>query len=68
MTKQFHITITKNEEGFIGDVIELPGCHTQGDSMTELINNLKEAISLYLECEEETTSFESFVSLQTIEV
>lgn len=28
---------------------ELPGCHTRGGSIDELLANLKEAIELYLE-------------------
>jgi len=27
----------------------LPGCHTQGDSLQELMENVKEAVELYLE-------------------
>jgi predicted RNase H-like HicB family nuclease len=27
----------------------LPGCHTQGDTLEELMENTKEAIELYLE-------------------
>ena len=26
-----------------------PGCHTQGDSLDEVMDNIKEAIQLYLE-------------------
>ncbi|RLB87025.1 MAG: type II toxin-antitoxin system HicB family antitoxin, partial [Deltaproteobacteria bacterium] len=28
---------------------ELKGCHTQGDSLEEVLENIKEAIELYLE-------------------
>jgi len=27
----------------------LPGCHTQGDTLQELMENVKEAVELYLE-------------------
>ena len=34
---------------FISIVPSLPGCHTQGETLDELIKNTKEAISLYVE-------------------
>jgi predicted RNase H-like HicB family nuclease len=38
------------EDGyFVGNVVELPGCHTQARSMDELMERLKEVIELYLE-------------------
>ncbi len=38
------------EGGYIGYVAELPGANTQGESMEEVRENLKEAVSLLLEC------------------
>lgn len=38
------------EGGFIGYVAELPGANTQGETIEETRNNLKEAVSLLLEC------------------
>ena len=47
----FSVLIEKDEdgEGFIATVPELKGCHTQGDTITELVANIKEAIELCLE-------------------
>ena len=47
----FSILIEKDEDGdgFIATVPELKGCHTQGDTITELVANVKEAIELCLE-------------------
>ena len=39
----------KVDEGFIGFVEELPGANTQGTTLDEARNNLKEAIRLVLE-------------------
>ena len=67
MTK-FNILVEKDEEGgFISEVVELPGCHTQAETLDELMVRTREAIELYLECEkpQETTSF---FGLQQIEV
>ncbi len=35
--------------GYVAFVPALPGCHTQGDTLQELMDNTKEAIELYLE-------------------
>ena len=47
------ITLTsvfqKVPEGYIGYVEELPGANTQGDTLEEARQNLKEAIELVLE-------------------
>jgi predicted RNase H-like HicB family nuclease len=38
------------EGGFIGYVAELPGANTQGETLEETRENLKEAVELLLEC------------------
>ena len=56
---EFDVVILEDEEGgYIAIVPELLGCHTQGDSIDELLANTKEAIQLYLETltEEENTT------------
>ena len=51
------ITLTavfqKVPEGYIGYVEELPGANTQGDTLEEARENLKEAITLVLEANRE---------------
>ena len=37
------------EGGYVVRVPLLPGCHTQGDTLEEALENAKDAISLYLE-------------------
>jgi len=48
---KFDIIIMEDKEvgGFISMVPSLPGCHTQSETLDELIKNTKEAISLYVE-------------------
>ena len=47
---EFGVVILEDESGgFIAVVPELPGCHTQGDSLGEVLENIREAIELYLE-------------------
>lgn len=43
------------EGGYWVEVPELPGCFTEGDSVKELIINLKEAIEGYLMVSENLT-------------
>jgi predicted RNase H-like HicB family nuclease len=41
---------TVDEDGYyVGSVPELPGCHTQAQTLKTLMERIKEAIELYLE-------------------
>ena len=54
MKKEFNVIIEQDEDGFyIGNVPELPGCHTQAKSLYELNKRIQEAIELYLEVDKE---------------
>jgi predicted RNase H-like HicB family nuclease len=67
MSKTFTVIIEQGEDGYLlGDVIELPGCHTQAKTQEELLERTKEAISLYLA--EEGPSGTKFLSLQQVEI
>lgn len=70
MKREFNIIIEEGEDGYlISEVIELPGCHTQAKTFDELIKRTKEAISLYLKCQEEPTKrHERFIGVQKIAV
>ena len=47
---EFDVIIMEDEsDGYLAFVPALPGCHTQGDTLQELMENVKEAIELYLE-------------------
>ncbi len=47
---EFDVVIIEDETGgYIAFVPALPGCHTQGDGLEELMENTKEAIELYME-------------------
>lgn len=56
MSKNFTVLIEKGEDGYyIGSVLELKGCHSQGETIDELLKNIKEAIELYMEVKGEET-------------
>ncbi|MDP2807368.1 MAG: type II toxin-antitoxin system HicB family antitoxin [bacterium] len=41
--------IEKDENGFYAYTPELEGCQSQGDTLEEVVKNIKEAVELYLE-------------------
>lgn len=43
------ILIPDESGGYIVEVPSLPGCYSQGDSETEALDNIKEAIALHIE-------------------
>ncbi len=43
------VIIEKDEEGYFAYCPSLQGCYTQGDSYEEIIENIKDAISLHIE-------------------
>lgn len=50
--KNFDVIIEKDCDGwFVVDVPSIPGCHTQGRTKKEALENIKEAIDLCLESE-----------------
>ena len=47
---EFDVIILEDESGgYVALVPALPGCHTQGDTIDDVMRNVKEAIELYLE-------------------
>jgi predicted RNase H-like HicB family nuclease len=47
---KFRIVIQPDEDGiYVAEVPSLPGCISQGQTRTEAIENIKEAIAAYLE-------------------
>ncbi|HXY47653.1 MAG TPA: type II toxin-antitoxin system HicB family antitoxin [Thermoplasmata archaeon] len=67
--KTYHVVVEKDEDGwFVGSVPELPGCHTQGKTVRELMDRMREAIELYLETKGSDEPHPSFVAVETIEV
>ena len=66
---EFNIIIEKGEDGYlISEVVELPGCHTQGKTMEELLANTREAISLYLKVVGQEKINGKFIGIKKMEV
>ena len=48
--RQFQVLfIPQTEGGFTAEVLDLPGCISEGDTLEEAHRNIQEAIELYLE-------------------
>lgn len=69
MKRKYNVIIEKDEDGwYVSEVVELPGCHTQGKTIDQLMERTREAIKAYLESDEESEVELEFVGLQQIEV
>ncbi|MEB3151116.1 MAG: type II toxin-antitoxin system HicB family antitoxin [Sphaerospermopsis sp.] len=58
--KEFYVVIERDEDGmYIGEVPQLKACYSQGETIDELITNIKEVIKMCLEelGEESITEF-----------
>lgn len=49
MSYKVSIVIEKDEHGYYAYCQELEGCQSQGETFEEVLENIKEAIGLYLE-------------------
>ena len=68
---EFDVVILEDETGgYVALVPSLPGCHTQGESINEVLENVREAIELYLETlsdeEREEYTSQRIVGLQRV--
>jgi len=49
MSYKVGVVIERDEHGYYAFCPELEGCQSQGDTFEQTLNNIKEAIELYLE-------------------
>lgn len=67
-TREFNVVVERDEAGwYVASVPALPGCHTQAQSLDELMSRIREAIEAYLEAGEAPSPLE-FVGVQRISV
>jgi len=66
----FTVIVEKDEDGFyVAEVPDLKGCYTQGKSLEEVLENIKEVIEMCLEAEKEfEPQNKEIVAVQRIEV
>ena len=64
--REFYVVIEKDEDGFfVGEVPGLSGCYSQGRTVDELLENIREVIALCLE-ENPDQEQPEFVGLQKV--
>lgn len=65
--REFNVVIERDSEGFyVATVPSLRGCHTQAQSLDELMVRVREAIELCLESDDEEAESLAFVGVQRI--
>ena len=64
--KEFYVVIERDEDGmYIGEVPQLKACYSQGETIDELMKNIKEVIEMCLE-ELEEESITEFIGVQKV--
>jgi len=66
--KEFYVVIERDEDGiYVGEVPQLKACYSQGETIDELMQNIREVIAMCLEeFEDETTT--EFIGIQKVVV
>jgi len=65
--REFYVLIEQDEDGFfVGEVPQLRGCYTQGRTMDELLQNIREVIELCLEEQPQAGEWPEFVGVQKV--
>ena len=66
--REFFVMIERDEDGmYVGEVPQLPACYSQGQTLDELMKNIREVIALCLE-EETEESRSEFIGVQRITI
>jgi predicted RNase H-like HicB family nuclease len=62
--QKFNILVEQDEDGvFVANVPSIPGCYSQGKSFEEVVNRIKEAITVCIESEERDVVPMKFIGL-----
>ena len=69
MTRFTMIIEQDEDDWFVSEVVELPGCHTQARTLDQLVERTREAIIAYRSTElEDGALSQHFVGVQQVEV
>jgi predicted RNase H-like HicB family nuclease len=60
----YRIRLLETDEGWSVSCLDLPGCHSQGDTRDEALANIREAIQLWLEVEAEEGGVKTVETLE----
>ena len=66
---RFQVLIEQDEEGwYVASVPDIQGCYTQGKTIPEVLERIKEAIEVCLEAEKEGIKPLKFIGIQQVEI
>ncbi len=66
---EFNVILEKDESGwYVASVPEIQGCHTQGKTIPQVLERIKEAIEVCLEADGEEIKPLKFIGIQKIEI
>jgi len=69
MAREFDVVVERDAAGYyVASVPAIPGCHTQAKSLDQLIERIREAISLCLEADDVPEEQLNFVGVQRVSV
>jgi predicted RNase H-like HicB family nuclease len=65
-TLSYRIRLLETEEGWSVSCLDLPGCHSQGETREEALRNIREAVGLWLEVEAEEAGVKQVETLELV--
>ena len=69
MAKKFTVIIEQREDGwYVATVPDIPGCYTQGKTIAQVLDRIKEAIEVCLEADKDEIEPLEFVGVQQIKI
>ena len=60
----YRIRLLETDEGWSVSCLDLPGCHSQGETREQALHNIREAIGLWLEVEAEEAGVKQVETLE----
>ncbi|MGB3292394.1 MAG: type II toxin-antitoxin system HicB family antitoxin [Phormidesmis sp.] len=64
-SKEFYVVIERDEDGlYVGEVPQLEACYSQGETIDELMKNIREVIEMCLEEESANVSLERNIPVE----
>ncbi|MFH0711806.1 MAG: type II toxin-antitoxin system HicB family antitoxin [archaeon] len=65
----FDVIIEQDEDGiYVAKALEIEGCYTQGKTLQEVIERIKEAIEVCLEADKENINPMKFIGIQRVQI
>ncbi|BAG03829.1 type II toxin-antitoxin system HicB family antitoxin [Microcystis aeruginosa] len=66
--REFYVVIERDKDGYyVGEVPQLRGCYSQGETIDELMKNIREVIELCLE-DDNPEDVSEFVGIEKLSI